>query len=405
MKKNLFLLFSFYFFVIQAIFLGLLRWEFNFYWLALINFVFLIVIFIVSKEKKWKKIKIQNEYNFWENHMAKVDGDKYIQLEEIDSLYYEKRIKELEKPLVIKREQKEKIKKLKEQKKEAKRKELEKKVALKKEQKEHKRNMKKMRKKKVYKPIYHFWFFIISILFGFFVRFWLWEIVLYLHLLISIAASFMLFVIFGLLFKYKWFIVWESKLYMISLIGLLIWSAIIFFNVNFDFLSFETYDNQSDDNRDNDQIDISTWLENMFVAVDVDWDIENLTWKNLSIDTGDTIDLRTKATFDDVIKFILKKNNVVLNETKNIKFTYVPYSSEDYAYYRTAYDKRLIWKSTKPNNNLLCETYVVMNWLVEGRSVSSYGDIKTLYWNYASKNDKLPTCDYGDYVVLWDLIS
>lgn len=369
----------------------------------------MIVIAIASKEKKWKRIKINNEHNFWENQITKVDWDKYTQLEEIDSLYDKKRRQELEADKKIeeakKREEKENKKRAKEQKKEAKRKELEKKAAIKKEQKDHKKKMKKMRKKKVYKPIHHFWLFIISILFWFFVRFWLWEIVLYLHLLISVAASFVLFVIFGLLFRYKWFKVWESKLYMLSLTWLLIWSAIMFFHINFDFLSFDIDDNQAINNINNEQIDTSTWLENMFVAIDVDWDKEVSTWEVVVTEIDEDIDLEKKATFEDVIKFVLQKNNVVLNDSKNIKFTYVPYVSEDYTYYRTAYDKRLIWKSIKPNNNLLCETYVVMNWLVEGRPVSSYGDIKTLYWNYASQNDKLPTCDYGDYVVLWDLVS
>jgi hypothetical protein len=38
---------------------------------------------------------------------------------------------------------------------------------------ENKKKVKKIKKKRVYKPIHHIWLFIISILFGFFVRFWL----------------------------------------------------------------------------------------------------------------------------------------------------------------------------------------------------------------------------------------
>jgi hypothetical protein len=41
-----------------------------------------------------------------------------------------------------------------------------------------------------------------------------------------------------------------------------------------------------------------------------------------------------------------------------------------------------------------------MNGLVEERPVSSYGNIKTLYWDYAVKNEKSPTCEYGEYVIL-----
>jgi hypothetical protein len=38
---------------------------------------------------------------------------------------------------------------------------------------ENKKKVKKIKRKRVHKPIHHIWFFIISILFGFFVRFWL----------------------------------------------------------------------------------------------------------------------------------------------------------------------------------------------------------------------------------------
>jgi len=43
----------------------------------------------------------------------------------------------------------------------------------------------------------------------------------------------------------------------------------------------------------------------------------------------------------------------------------VPYSSENYPYYRTAYDKKMIGKTINPEKELFCETYVVMKGLVE----------------------------------------
>ena len=50
MKKNLFLLFSFYFFVLQSVFVWLLRWEPKFYRLALINCVFISLIAIFTRD-------------------------------------------------------------------------------------------------------------------------------------------------------------------------------------------------------------------------------------------------------------------------------------------------------------------------------------------------------------------
>jgi hypothetical protein len=63
----------------------------------------------------------------------------------------------------------------------------------------------------------------------------------------------------------------------------------------------------------------------------------------------------------------------------------------------------MIGKSINPNKNLLCETYIVMKWLVEWRDIGSYSDIKKAYWDYAKDNDKLATCEYGSYVKIWDL--
>jgi hypothetical protein len=63
----------------------------------------------------------------------------------------------------------------------------------------------------------------------------------------------------------------------------------------------------------------------------------------------------------------------------------------------------MIGKWINPDKTLLCETYIVMKWLVEERNVGSYSDIKKAYWNYAETNDNLITCEYGDFVKKWDL--
>jgi hypothetical protein len=70
--------------------------------------------------------------------------------------------------------------------------------------------------------------------------------------------------------------------------------------------------------------------------------------------------LDVEATFEDVIKTLINQNELILNNIKNIKFNYISTSSEDYAYYRTAYEQKMIGKSINPNKNLLCETYIVM---------------------------------------------
>lgn len=264
--------------------------------------------------------------------------------------------------------------------------------------------MHKVQKKKSYKNVSHVWFFVISLLFGFFVWFWLWDIVLHLQLLITVIGSFILFMVFGLLFKFKAFRVREAKIYMIWLIILLAWSAIEMFNIDLSFVDFETKIDNVEMAWSLDTWAIVTWLENSFVPVDEDIVDESLTWEvNLETSYFADEDLDDKATFGDVIKYLIDVDKLELNTKQNIKFTYIPYSSVDYPYYRTAYDQKMIGKGLNPIKNPLCETYIVMKGLIEERSVGAYSDIKLAYWDYAKTNNKLPACEYWTYVRLWDL--
>ena len=349
MKKNLFLLVSFYFFVLQAVFVGLLRWEANFYRLAIVNFVFIAVIAFFSKEKIWN-VKADDKWN--SVHAEKIE------------------------------EKAEKIKKI--------------------------------QKTKVYKPIPHIWLFVISILFGFFVWFWFGDIALSLQLLVSVLWSFILFILFWFLFKFTIAKVRETKVYAVILAWLLLWSWIVLLNLNkisFNILDIDNYfDNTNDievDTASDLDIENSTWSEIVFVSVDWDvtWSVEDLVFADEAKNEELIVDvnLDVDATFEDVIKSLMDQYDIVLNTATNIKFTYISSSNEDYAYYRTAYDKKMIGKTINPNKTLLCETYIVMKWLVKWRNVWSYYDIKKAYWNYAKNNGELSTCKYGNSIKIWDL--
>ena len=340
-KKNLFLLVSFYFFVLQSVFIWLLRDISNFYWLAFINFVFILLLALFSKDSestKWLKIKKMNmKVNTGEE-------DAIVKLEKI----------------------------------------------------------KKLQKKRIYKPISHIWLFIISVLAWFFVWFWLSNMDVYFQLIISVVWSSLLFFVFSLLFKFNFKKVWETKLYIVITLWLLLVYAWTSINIKIsDITSIFSFTTNIET-----QWSTLTW-DTSFVSVD--WD---LTWDVISLEDDNkneiekeslSIDYTKNATFTDVIKSLFDKNWIVLNTSKNIKFTYVPYTSSDYAYFRTAYDKRMIWKTIVPTKTLLCETYIVMKWLTEWRNVWSYKNIKTAYWNYAKNNDKLSNCKYGEYTKLWDL--
>ena len=62
MKKNLFILFSLYFFVLQPIFLWLFRWESKFFYLSIINLFFILLISLFTKEKIENKIETKTDH-------------------------------------------------------------------------------------------------------------------------------------------------------------------------------------------------------------------------------------------------------------------------------------------------------------------------------------------------------
>lgn len=318
MKKNLFILFSFYFFVLQPVFLWFIWWDTKFFYLSAINLFFILIISLFAKEKKNEVVD------------NKVDKSEKVY---------------------------------------------------------------NIQKNKSYKKISHVWFFVISILFWFFVWFWLWDMILHLQFLIVVASSFVLFILFGLLFKFKSFKVWESKLYMLLMIIVLIWSTIKLLGINlYDF-----------SNKDSVDLLENTGTDLSFVSVDEDWTWDILAELDLQDDVVVDMDLSKKATFADAIKYLLDHNWIILSTAKNIKFNYILYSNPDYPYYKTAYDKKMIGKTLNPTKNLLCETYVVMIWLVEGWSVQNGGDIKQAYWNYAKSNNNLPICKYWEFLTIADL--
>lgn len=340
MKKNLFLLFSFYFFVLQSIFIGLLRGESKFYRLALVNSVFICLIAIFAK-----------------------DGNQNVDEKSQSKYEYENTMKKNE-----------------------------------------------------WMKINHIWMFLISFLFGILVIFWLKDIALYLRFLAWIFWWIFVFMVWWLLFNYKSLRVWEWKFYLIMLILCLIWSIIRLLNIDFSVFKFWSDETLQD------------FSEGVVQEWDVIWDfsedIENswenlvLTWEDNELQEGtwidvflwgesdeteeiDSIDENALATFADVIKFLLE--NETLSTKTDLAFSYIWKSNPDYAYYKTAYEKKMIGKDLQPTKNLMCETYVVMKWLAEWRNVWKYTDIKQTYWNYAKNNGLLPSCQYGKYVKISDL--
>jgi hypothetical protein len=92
----------------------------------------------------------------------------------------------------------------------------------------------------------------------------------------------------------------------------------------------------------------------------------------------------------------------LLKDTK-VAFKNISKTNADYPYFRTAYEKKMIWTDIQPNQKPSCETFVVMKWLAEWWKVWTYSNIKQAYWQYAKENWKLPNCKYWSNIKIWEM--
>ena len=125
---------------------------------------------------------------------------------------------------------------------------------------------------------------------------------------------------------------------------------------------------------------------------------EDIMWWDIEI-----IDQTQNVTMMDGIKYLMDNYDVTLSAEWLIRFTYVPFTSPDYKYFKAAYEQKLIGKSTNPDTKLTCDTYIVMKWLVSGWNVGSYSDIKKAYWAKATEFDQLNGCIRGTLLTIANL--
>lgn len=133
----------------------------------------------------------------------------------------------------------------------------------------------------------------------------------------------------------------------------------------------------------------------IFTGVLID---EDMMWWDIEI-----IDQTQNVTMMDWIKYLMDSYDVNLSSGWLISFTYVPFTSPDYKYFKAAYEQKLIGKSTNPDTKLTCDTYIVMKWLVSEWNVSSYSDIKKAYWTKATELDELNGCIRGTLLTMANL--
>lgn len=154
----------------------------------------------------------------------------------------------------------------------------------------------------------------------------------------------------------------------------------------------------------------TTWIQevssDIFSGMNTDSDIQGETGTVLwtSVDTLDEPDAIAPTTIGnqkimDAILYLIEKYNVPLITKKDISFTYVSFKNPYYNEWRTAYANKLIGKSTNPSKYIICESYIVMKWLLENRWVKYTST--TVLANFraeAIKRDALNGCMKGKIV-------
>ena len=104
-------------------------------------------------------------------------------------------------------------------------------------------------------------------------------------------------------------------------------------------------------------------------------------------------------TMLDMIKSLLAKYNIPLVTTTNVGFTYMSKTSPDYTYFRTAYSLKLIGSTTNPTKLGLCDTYIVMKWILEKWNITyTPATVMQKYRAYAQAQGVLNGCEKGKVV-------
>lgn len=367
MKKNLFVLFSLYFFVVQPIFVWLLRQEPNMLILAIINLVVILIILLISKAMESKSEKPRKESHKAAAHKETIHEDK-------ETLF----------------------------------------------QPHHHEPIKKGSKKG------WVWKGLLGLILG---------IVLYILLMGSsfgykliIASLIALILLFFICLFTKsikrFFTLAGTKILLCFLaLGIIIfWYQFSFLttntslkgyviqNVTASRLFFSTIVDSSDTyvltgegsvigsgmtsgETSSDIIDLFSGMQgNSDVVVD---ETPVVTWTTTTTVTPTW----TSLHMGEMLKALIAKYNIPLVTKKDVKFTYVSYSNELYPYFRTAYASALIGSSTNPTKLALCDTLIVMKWLLEKWPVTyTSATVMQKFRDYAVANDKLNGCEKGKVV-------
>lgn len=371
MKKNLFLLFSIYFFVLQPLIIGVLRGQANFFRLGAINLVAIILIWIL--------------YNTVENSPEEVKNHEKSPVKETRVAFHEQ---------------------------------------FRAAAKEHRKQA-------------ELWFpLIISIIVALLI------FLLFRHnggaaAVMAFFAWVLWFIVFlslTLMFKHRftksfWKLI-GTKIYLAILVVSLVTTILNYAQVHKDFdASFQDYIAQNFLGQERIPVDgyvftgewtvlwsglwdttIQDVSSDVFSGMLADSDIQEETGTILGTSsTANSEQLTTNNTISpstvgnqklmDAVLYLIDKYNVPLVTTPNVSFTYVTTKNPYYTERRTAYANKMIGKTTNPSKYIVCESYIVMKWLLEKWNVVyTSSNVLTKFRDEAVKRDALNGCVKGKIV-------
>lgn len=374
MKKNLFLLFSIYFFVLQPLIIGVLRWQANFFRLGAINLIAIILIGLLYNT-------VEGEKKETHEHEKKPETTKEAAVSFHD----------------------------------------------------HFRAVVKERKKKselVFPTVISL---IVAIIMFFIFQYTTKGAAIEVILLFALVLGCIVFILLTLIFKHrihKWF--WAllgTKIYIILLLVSLVLVAYDYYQVHKDLnASLQDYVAQNFLWEERIPIDgyvftgewtiLGTGLWNttgiqeissdVFSGMTENSDIQDETGTVLwtSIETGSTTptDIVTDTTIGnqkimDAVIYLLKKYDIPLITKYDISFTYVSFKNPYYHEWRTAYANKMIGTTTNPSKYIVCESYIVMKGLLEKWNVQyTASTVLSKFRAEAVRRDELNGCVKGKIV-------
>lgn len=369
MKKNLFLLFSIYFFVIQPLVIGVLREQTNFFRLGAINLLAIIIITLLSGSKKEEK---KEEHHHHEKKPEIVNEPKSSFQEHLRAVVKErKKRSELTFPTVIS---------------------------------------------------------LLVVAFVFFI-FPYTTIAFEVRIFCSIIIGFIIFVFLTLSFKHRiskrFWKLFGTKLYILLILASIVWIAYNYYQIHQDFnATIQDYLAQNFLGQERIPTNgfvftgegtvlgtglgattgIEESLSDVFSGTETPTPIQEATWTVIwNSPQTDTPTVAASVVGNqkllDAVTYLLKKYSIPLITKKDISFTYVSMSNEYYNQRRTAYANKLIGKSTNPSKYIICDSYIVMKWILEKRDVPyTSSTVLSKYRAEAIKRNALNGCEKGKIV-------